>query len=269
MARPRLSASTMSLDFRTPVGSSRASPIACDRHGDDELPSIRENDEYNSSLEHNSPECDQTMSAEDLRFKREALNVIGSFKTLTGSNEGWTEVKVERDLTIWSRVIDGKKVLKAEGVVHTSARKLFNILYPGDCTPEWNPQCGLNQTVYRVDDATDVVYTISNALGPVSSRDFVSIRQMERSEGRFYAASKSIVTAMKPEQPGKVRAENGPCGYVVIPVNSSQCKFLWILNSNLKGWLPQAVIDQTLTTVLASSMDKLRIYATTRSSERI
>ena len=38
-------------------------------------------------------------------------------------------------------------------------------------------------------------------------RDFVSIRHVERSGGRYYSASKGIVTTMKPEQPGKVRSE--------------------------------------------------------------
>ena len=35
-------------------------------------------------------------------------------------------------------------------------------------------------------------------------RDFVCIRQMEISGGSLYAASKTIVTPLKPEQPGKV-----------------------------------------------------------------
>ncbi len=30
-------------------------------------------------------------------------------------------------------------------MVQTSAEHLFGVLYPGDCTPQWNPQCGLNQ----------------------------------------------------------------------------------------------------------------------------
>ena len=30
------------------------------------------------------------------------------------------------------------------------------------------------------------------------------------------------------------RAENGPCGYVVIPVESGKTKLIWIINSNLK-----------------------------------
>ena len=32
-----------------------------------------------------------------------------------------------------------------ECVIQTSARNVFNVLYPGDESPEWNPQCGLNQ----------------------------------------------------------------------------------------------------------------------------
>ena len=34
-------------------------------------------------------------------------------------------------------------------------------------------------------------------------RDFVCIRQVEISGGSLYAASKTIVTALKPEQPGQ------------------------------------------------------------------
>ena len=30
------------------------------------------------------------------------------------------------------------------------------------------------------------------------------------------------------------RAENGPCGYVVVPVDSGCAKLIWIINSNLK-----------------------------------
>ena len=41
-------------------------------------------------------------------------------------------------------------------------------------------------------------------------RDFVCIRQMEISGGSLYAASKTIVTALKPEQPGKVRSDRYP-----------------------------------------------------------
>ena len=49
------------------------------------------------------------------------------------------------------------------------------------------------------------------------------------------------------------RAENGPCGYVVIPIELRRTKFIWIINSNLKVsgctwywvsvWVAQAQAD--------------------------
>ena len=36
-------------------------------------------------------------------------------------------------------------------------------------------------------------------------RDFVSVRQIAAQDGCYYAASQATITALKPEQPGKVR----------------------------------------------------------------
>ncbi len=30
-------------------------------------------------------------------------------------------------------------------MIQTSAEHLFGVLNPGDCTPQWNPQCALNE----------------------------------------------------------------------------------------------------------------------------
>ena len=89
-------------------------------------------------------------------------------------------------------------------------------------------------------------------------RDFVSVRQIAVKDGCYYSASQATITSLKPEQPGKVRyctatplvlcskctylhynniiirAENGPCGYVVIPIDSGRTKLIWIINTNLK-----------------------------------
>jgi len=67
-------------------------------------------------------------------------------------------------------------------------------------------------------------------------------------------------TSLKPEQPGKIRAENGPCGYKLVPVDANRTKLIWIINSDLKGWLPQGVIDQSLSGVLPSSIQRLQEY---------
>ena len=61
-------------------------------------------------------------------------------------------------------------------------------------------------------------------------RDFVCIRQMEISGGSLYAASKTIVTALKPEQPGKVRSDRY-CMYVCMYNLQVGCQ---MQNANVK-----------------------------------
>ena len=94
------------------------------------------------------------------------------------------------------------------------------------------------QSLYQVDRTTDVVYTVSNAVGPLSARlvvdhyarltviiiivhnfvdhtfvvplllvcrDFVSSRKIGFRDGKYYLSCKSIVIDLKPEQNGKVR----------------------------------------------------------------
>ena len=56
------------------------------------------------------------------------------------------------------------------------------------------------------------------------------------------------------------RAENGPCGYKLEPVNSNRTKLLWIINSDLKGWLPQGVVDQSVSSAQLTSIQKLQAY---------
>ena len=59
--------------------------------------------------------------------------------------------------------------------------------------------------MYKVDEETDVVYSVTSAVGPVSSRDFVSLRQISRRDGFFISASVATTFSQKPPQPGKVR----------------------------------------------------------------
>ena len=56
-----------------------------------------------------------------------------------------------------------------------------------------------------MDEETDVVYSVSSAFGPVSSRDFVSLRQISTENGCFVSATVATTFSDKPPQPGKVR----------------------------------------------------------------
>ncbi|CAF1442321.1 unnamed protein product, partial [Rotaria sordida] len=34
------------------------------------------------------------------------------------------------------------------------------------------------------------------------------------------------------------RAENGPTAYIIEKIDETTCKLTWLLNVDLKGWLP-------------------------------
>ena len=63
----------------------------------------------------------------------------------------------------------------------------------------------ITQTLHRVDEATDVVYSVTRPVGPVSSRDFVSLRRVAIDNGCRYSASCATLYEPKLPQPGKVR----------------------------------------------------------------
>jgi hypothetical protein len=74
----------------------------------------------------------------------------------------------------------------------------------------------------------------------------------------------ACVHASMPPQEGCVRGENGPTAYILNPIDSTTCQITWLLNVNLKGWLPQYLIDQSLSGVqvdfINSLIDYLKVY---------
>jgi hypothetical protein len=58
------------------------------------------------------------------------------------------------------------------------------------------------------------------------------------------------------------RGENGPTCWVMQPIagDENRCLFQWLLNVNLKGWLPHSVVDLALTTTMLEYMRYIRQY---------
>ncbi|PRD33113.1 UNVERIFIED_CONTAM: stard3 [Trichonephila clavipes] len=62
------------------------------------------------------------------------------------------------------------------------------------------------------------------------------------------------------------RGEQGPCVYIMTAAdeNAETCKLQWLLNTNLKGWIPQYLIDQTLSTVMMEYVQSLRKFESSK-----
>lgn len=96
--------------------------------------------------------------------------------------------------------------------------------------------------------------------GLVTSRDFVNLSKYCFYENKHILAARHCPSyEYTPSEP-IIRAENGPSGYIITPLSDDQCQITCLINVNLKGWLPQYLIDQTLSTVQVEFITDLTKY---------
>jgi hypothetical protein len=121
----------------------------------------------------------------------------------------------------------------------------------------------------------DVTYTISAAAagGQISSRDFVNVRKTIVSSALsedYVIASYGIEEHRSaPMSSSIVRGLVGPSGYIVRtrPNDANRAEVIWILNSDLRGWLPQKLVNWACTSVLVDWIQHLRlVLSVSRSS---
>lgn len=163
--------------------------------------------------------------------------------------------KLEKQLDNGDRVqvkhVNGKKVFKLTGYVKISPRQLLEeLFYKIEHVPSWNPTLVECRTIQPIDEYTDISYQVCAEAGGgvVSTRDFVNLRRWSVIDGVYISAGGSIKHPAMPPQNKKVRGENGPGCWAMRPVDGDPnlCLFQWLLDTDLKGWIPQSIIDKAL-----------------------
>lgn len=149
----------------------------------------------------------------------------------------------------------GKKVFRLQGILPLPPKECWAEMVAGlNDSPRWNPTVIESRSLQSIDDTTEVTYNIAAeaAGGLVSARDFVSIRHWTQKEGVYLSIGVGCKHPDMPVQKKYVRGENGPGGWSFQEVEGEpgHTLYTWIVNSNLKGWLLQAAIDQAMSGVL-------------------
>ncbi|KAG8201097.1 hypothetical protein JTE90_028767 [Oedothorax gibbosus] len=158
------------------------------------------------------------------------------------------------------------KVFKFEGILNMPAAKVIDILYyKVEEMHKWNPTVKKCRIIEKINEHVDISHTIATegAAGLVASRDFVNIRIWKKKNSDYLHGSVATNHLEVPEIAKYVRGEQGPTVYIMSPIseNPQQCKLTWLLNTNLKGWIPQYLIDQTLSTVMLDYVHSLRKHS--------
>ncbi|XP_065839190.1 uncharacterized protein [Oscarella lobularis] len=157
------------------------------------------------------------------------------------------------------------KLFRCSAIIDCCPKDLFRILYvEGEKQPSWNSTVLKSESLYKIDDHSDISYNVAAeaAGGIVSSRDFVSVRYWDRRGPNYISAGTGINFPNKPEVKGITRGLNGPGGYVMNAVadDPGRTRLIWVLDTDLKGWIPQYLIDKALSGVLITFFEKVANY---------
>lgn len=221
---------------------------------------------YRFGMEENSvlgrfPPSQLTRNEMD-RYEMDAKYLIDESREILQS-ERWTVEKEQDDIIAYSKCLSGQTIFKISGFFNTSPKIMLNELYDEiENIPNWNPALLKAQRIQIIDDHTDIIYQLAAAGGGglVSSRDFVSLRHWIQLDDFFLLATKSIQHPNVPKTSKYVRGENITCFLIEQGESTNQCKKTFILNTNLKGWIPQAVVNLALIDTLFNYMKCLKMH---------
>jgi hypothetical protein len=163
---------------------------------------------------------------------------------------------------------DTGKLYKLEGYVDISPRLLFEemVIRVGD-SPTWNEAVVESKVLHCVNDNTDICYNVAADVGAgiIAKRDFISVRHWKSKDGITISAGCTVLHPDMPPRNKIVRGENKPGGWIFqeIPGEPDRCIFMWLFNTDLKGWIPQPIIDSTIPRFLMEYLATVRKRAKT------
>ncbi|KAK3824726.1 MAG: hypothetical protein J3Q66DRAFT_95567 [Benniella sp.] len=137
--------------------------------------------------------------------------------------------------------------------MNSSPAVLFDTLCDLDRRSEWDPMCVEARVLEEVSPGTTIQYVRTKAVWPTASRDTVvlgTVKDLGPDKGLFMVNS-SIEHASMPERVKEkiVRMETAVAGHIITPVGEKgeKSKLVQILDADLKGWIPDKVIQMVST----------------------
>uniref|UniRef100_A0A3P9LXU6 START domain-containing protein 1 n=1 Tax=Oryzias latipes TaxID=8090 RepID=A0A3P9LXU6_ORYLA len=192
-------------------------------------------------------------SGNQLYYEQHGREAMRKALSMLEDKDGWkVEMTESNGDVIYSKVISGAgKVFRMEAVLEASVDELYDILYARvQEMPQWNPSIQHIEVLKHVGPETIVTHEVSagSAGNLIGQRDFVSVRHSCKQKSRVYLGGAAIQLESFPPQAGFVRAEDGPTCIVLQALDEDETKshFTWLLNMDVKGWLPKSIVNQAL-----------------------
>ncbi|CAF1394559.1 unnamed protein product [Adineta steineri] len=155
------------------------------------------------------------------------------------------------------------KIFRLTSTVTGSREDLVEILFERqEDMSKWNPTVNDCRILEVINTDLYVSYQLINeqAQGIIAKRDFVNLSIRRYIDGIAILAGQACNYPPMPAKDNCVRGENGPTAYIVEKIDDTTCKFTWLLNVDLKGWLPQYLINSSLASAQLTLIESLRNY---------
>uniref|UniRef100_A0AAY3ZT10 START domain-containing protein 1 n=1 Tax=Denticeps clupeoides TaxID=299321 RepID=A0AAY3ZT10_9TELE len=212
---------------------------------------------------------------EELSYVQQGQEALRKALEIVEDKNGWkTETIQENGDVIYSKVLPGgRKVFRLEAVLEASPEVLCDVLFVRvEEMCRWNPSISHIKVLRSVGAETMVTHevTAETAGNLIGQRDFLSVRHCCKQKSRIYLAGAATHLESFMPQRGFVRAEDGPTCIILQAVDdgSRRSRFTWLLNMDVKGWLPKSIVNQALPRAQADFTKHLRRAKSTGSSER-
>ncbi|XP_058649378.1 steroidogenic acute regulatory protein, mitochondrial isoform X1 [Onychostoma macrolepis] len=205
------------------------------------------------------------LADEDVFYLKQGEAALEEALMIVESEDGWKLETAEKNGdVIYSKVLTGnRKVFRLEAELNASPEELHDILFfRMEEMHEWNPSIRRIKVLKHVGRNTMVTHEVSaeTAGNLIGQRDFLSVRHWSKRESRVYLGGAATRLESLLPQPGFVRAEDGPTCIILQPLQDRpDCsRFIWLLNVDVKGWLPQSLVNKALPQAQADFTKHLR-----------
>ncbi|XP_008333373.1 steroidogenic acute regulatory protein, mitochondrial-like [Cynoglossus semilaevis] len=206
---------------------------------------------------------EEQFSEEEVSYIKQGEEALQRAIGILSEQDGWTTeiADANGDKVLSKEIPDIGKVFKLEVMMEQHPDNLYQELVGNmEQMGEWNPKIKEVKILQRIGQDTMVTHEVpaDNVLG---RRDFVSVRCAKRRGSTCFLAAMSTKHPTMPEQSGVVRAENGPTCIVMKPCadDPNKTKFTWLLNMDLKGWIPKTIINKMLSQTQVEFANHLRL----------
>lgn len=200
---------------------------------------------------------------------------VGLFFTLSACAQNpqadWQKIKDGDGIRVYSSAVSGSAIIKVKTVVIIDAplMRIRHILDNTSQRKQWVPYLEYSKVLQHISDTDRLEYSHFDAPWPASDRDFVyRIRLQHRQNNQLVFSMKSEQTPLMPKQANIVRANLINSIYTLTALQPQRTRVELIFQADLRGWLPDWIINIVQRHLPFLMLKNLRTRATTHSGKR-